>query len=1057
MIRRPYMLTLVAALLASTWCCAGELLNLQMAESELGPGPALQPDAHIIKLKTGPIEVGRPSAANATAQIDATVQAAEDALGQPPVYMYYLVHLPGKTDYRDAEAMKVAGFGAIQYIPSNTFIVRCPVDQVQQLAGISGADFIVPVAPEYKIAESVQFFQPPGDAPGFHPALDAAVRLFPGESVDETIPLLNRIKVGVSEVAPDRGSGALLYCAIPEPSLGLVTGLPGVCFVEAQPIETTNNNLLTGQTAIGGDTDRGLTNVYDAWTDGTRPVTGAGQVVGHLDSGLDVGADFGAWTTNGHPALDDRLVGDTGTGVATKTGQYYYQATSGGYYGWDTSTDEDHRAQKFTSVSRGNIDLVVCKITKSSSTVNMGGTYRVRIRSVSSGAPGAVVGTSNTLNGSTISYFVTYPNFTFSTPPAVTEGTEYYLEWDFSGLTNVSSTNKVELWVDAGGVVPAGYQSYDGTTWTTYNFYPAYQRITDSTADRRWSDLTGHGTHTAGTIVSTDTTYRGVAYGATLDHRSAGTNAAGGLSIPADLEGLLDDSYANGARVHSNSWGSSLASENGAYASRAVDVDTFMWNNPDCLVVASSGNSGTDGDSNGIVDATSCRPPSTAKNCVAVGNSETYRTAGDDSYDWYTLNNGIPPFNGTKYVYQQDSRPAAGFGQGMALSSSRGPTDDGRTKPDLVAPGWLMSTWATYNTGATMPTTGSAGTGFKIATGTSMACPAVAGHAALVRDYLVDWEGVTAPTAALIKALLIAGCENLSPGQYGTTGTGDDREMYDNASGTGSPDFAQGYGRVDLAGALGYLDSLDRGWMETIGGLKVTNKARYVTLRAASTTPISAVLVWTDYPATALAATTLINDLDLQIRTSYTGVKDSGSLVAQCLGTINEQTGTDPGQGDDDINTVEKCAIASPTAGTYYTFEVDAETLGNIDGDDQDFALVITGDFDSPTPITVLDFAGRHSRRGARLAWRVADGPDIVGCRVLRASSADGSYEQVSETLVLPEDGYYRFVDRDVDMLLTDAYYKVVGVRSDGLLEEQDSAPFAVGPANRDVRTAWRQ
>ena len=86
----------------------------------------------------------------------------------------------------------------------------------------------------------------------------------------------------------------------------------------------------------------------------------------------------------------------------------------------------------------------------------------------------------------------------------------------------------------------------------------------------------------------------------------------------------------------------------------------------------------------------------------------------------------------------------------MAPFSSRGPTDDGRIKPDVVAPGsWVLSGFSgvyqegygdPFNThngkyqsdGWGMP----ASLAYKYMGGTSMSNPLVAGAAAVVHDYL---------------------------------------------------------------------------------------------------------------------------------------------------------------------------------------------------------------------------------------------------------------------------------------------------------------------------------
>ena len=63
------------------------------------------------------------------------------------------------------------------------------------------------------------------------------------------------------------------------------------------------------------------------------------------------------------------------------------------------------------------------------------------------------------------------------------------------------------------------------------------------------------------------------------------------LSPPSDLNAaLLENLYLAGARVFSNSWG---GKDNG-YSTDALNVDTFMWQRPDALVLFAAGNGGDD-------------------------------------------------------------------------------------------------------------------------------------------------------------------------------------------------------------------------------------------------------------------------------------------------------------------------------------------------------------------------------------------------------------------------------------------------------------------------------
>ena len=103
----------------------------------------------------------------------------------------------------------------------------------------------------------------------------------------------------------------------------------------------------------------------------------------------------------------------------------------------------------------------------------------------------------------------------------------------------------------------------------------------------------------------------------------------------------------------------------------------------------------------------------------------------------------------------------------VATFSSVGLTNDGRIKPEIVAPGVLVcsarAAEATLIQGETCSTaTHDGGTTplYVAMNGTSMATPVVAGAAALARQFL-RLEGVSEPRSDLIRAILINGAEDI--------------------------------------------------------------------------------------------------------------------------------------------------------------------------------------------------------------------------------------------------------------------------------------------------------
>jgi hypothetical protein len=204
---------------------------------------------------------------------------------------------------------------------------------------------------------------------------------------------------------------------------------------------------------------------------------------------------------------------------------------------------------------------------------------------------------------------------------------------------------------------------------------------------------------------------------------------------------------------------------------------------------------------------------------------------------------------------------------GLVAFSSRGPTKEGRFKPDVVAPGTCIL--STLSRAVATPSTDfgtSSDSLFFFDSGTSMATPLVAGCVAVLRETLVK-NGMTTPTAALIKALLINGAVEL-PGQYSPSEAGH------------SPNNHSGFGRVDLAGSViipgpdpdggfGEGGPLKQGEEETIAVEIPKRTPRHHEGEADSDDVAPAgvgvtfkiTLVWSDPPGA-----TLQNDLDLIVR-----------------------------------------------------------------------------------------------------------------------------------------------------------------------------------------------
>ncbi len=402
----------------------------------------------------------------------------------------------------------------------------------------------------------------------------------------------------------------------------------------------------------------------------------------------------------------------------------------------------------------------------------------------------------------------------------------------------------------------------------------------------------GHGTHVAGSIAGNDEIdsnpqpHDGLARDADLSVYDIGTSS-GSLDIPSDLSQVFQPTYDDEGRIHSNSWGAPDSS----YDDNAQQADEYMWENEDMLILFAAANDGPDSNTVGS--------PGTAKNILTIGAS------------------GV----GEREVSQND----------MADFSSRGPTDDGRLKPEVVAPGAGGSGWggdddiisAEASSDPSSPTNS-----YTEMQGTSMACPVAAGATALVREYFEDGhyqgeEDIDNPSAALLRSVIINSAEEI-------TGDG----AYENSN--EFPNNDQGFGRITLENALEFEgDERNLEVEDESVGLNTGESETYTVDVQDSSEPLEVTMAYTDYPGGSTSGSALVNDLNLEV------TSPDGSVYK---GNVYE--GTNPGQSTtggefDDVNPVENVLRLDPEVGEW-EIEITAE---NAPEGPQPYALSMTGNF----------------------------------------------------------------------------------------------------------------
>lgn len=397
-----------------------------------------------------------------------------------------------------------------------------------------------------------------------------------------------------------------------------------------------------------------------------------------------------------------------------------------------------------------------------------------------------------------------------------------------------------------------------------------------------WGDPMNHGTHVAGSIagsgVSSGGLMRGAAFGAQLVVEGMWSDIFNNI-LPPSVTKLFDSAYKEGARIHSNSWGA--PNSNGRYDNMAVQADTWLFQNPDFLAVFAAGNDGADNNSDGVADEGSVSSPGSAKNVLTVGASKNYLLEGgiQKKVSETKLRDTFKAEPLLSSSFSEDPR-------GMAAFSSRGPTADGRIKPEVVAPGTnIVSARSKHPKAKPEDSWGIYDDNYLFMGGTSMATPLTSGAMGLVRQYLVQRLG-GGVSAAMMKATVMNTAEDLFPGQFGLLASGQEQP-------TVRPNNHEGWGRVNLENLVA---DQNLGLFDERVGL-ATGQEKVFTADVAAGHKLRVTMSYTDAPGTASATRTLVNDLDLKVvdakgRTFY----PNGRSDKDAINNTEEVDVTAPGQ-----------------------------------------------------------------------------------------------------------------------------------------------------------------
>ena len=205
-------------------------------------------------------------------------------------------------------------------------------------------------------------------------------------------------------------------------------------------------------------------------------------------------------------------------------------------------------------------------------------------------------------------------------------------------------------------------------------------------------------------------------------------------------------------------------------------------------------------------------------------------------------------------------------------SSSRGPAEDGRIKPDICANGYQQMSTDPNNT-------------YAPGGGTSAASPSVAAVVTCLYEAYKTLNNVPNPPSALIKAAMLNSAEDL---------------------GNPGPDYKHGWGRVNALRALTTLE--DSRYLSAVVDQGDSNL--HVITVPAGVSEMRVMVYWADYEGSPASSIALVNDLNM-VLTTPGGI----NYNPWTLNPVNPNANAV--RNIDNLNPVEQVTLDNPTSGSY--------------------------------------------------------------------------------------------------------------------------------------------
>ena len=236
-------------------------------------------------------------------------------------------------------------------------------------------------------------------------------------------------------------------------------------------------------------------------------------------------------------------------------------------------------------------------------------------------------------------------------------------------------------------------------------------------------------------------------------------------------------------------------------------------------------------------------------------------------------------------------------------SSSEGPTDDYRIKPDITGNG--TSVYSTYD---------SADDAYNTISGTSMASPNIAGSLLLLQQYHKEIYG-DFMRASTLKGLALHTSDNI---------------------GLDGPDAKTGWGLMNTKKAAEIITK--KGLQSVISEIELTQGSTYsIVVNSNGLEPLLASISWTDLPGTINSGTVndttpvLVNDIDIRV---LKNTEAPEIFMPWKLTSVNTNE-----KGDNIVDPYERVDV--PNASGEYTITISHK--GSLVGGAQKVSLIVTG------------------------------------------------------------------------------------------------------------------